>query len=163
MPAQKPGGPYQDFKGYGRWRMDEKCWNSWQDHSLHFLEMALRTDKRGVLANPDGYGKKIGHCGDTIEFFLTLGVDGERIQSAMMKTDACIDTVACANAVAFMVEGKTPDEALEITPETVMDYLETLSTEKEHCAEFALGAFQRALINLLEVKRNPWKKFYQCQ
>jgi nitrogen fixation NifU-like protein len=30
----------------------------WQDHSLTFLEMAFRTDRRERLDKPDGYGKK---------------------------------------------------------------------------------------------------------
>jgi len=29
----------------------------WQDHSMHYLEMAYRRDKRGRLEKPDGYAK----------------------------------------------------------------------------------------------------------
>jgi nitrogen fixation NifU-like protein len=141
--------------------MDEKSWDFWQHHSLHYLEMALRTDKRSRLSNPDGYGKKVGDCGDTIEFFLMA--DDDRIRSVSMETDGCIDTVACANTIAYMAEGKSVEEAWEITPDSVVSYLETLAPPQEHCAELAIGAFYLALANVAEVKRNPWKKFYQNQ
>ena len=39
-------------------------------HSLKFIEMALSTDRIERLADPDGYGKRTGGCGDTAEFFL---------------------------------------------------------------------------------------------
>ncbi len=53
------------------------------------------------------------------------------------------------------------EEAWEITPENVIDYLETLPYEKNHCAELAIGAFCLALSNYREVKKNPWKKAYR--
>ena len=36
--------------------MDQASMNFWQNHSLQFLEMAVRTDRRQVLKNADGYG-----------------------------------------------------------------------------------------------------------
>ncbi len=142
--------------------MDEKAMNFWQDHSIRFLESAFRMDKRGRVSNPDGYGRIVSDdCGDTVEYFLV--VRNGRIESASMETDACLDTVACANAVACLAEGKTVQNAWEITPDTVREYLETLPPSKTHCAELALKAFYSALANLAEVRRNPWKKFYQNQ
>ena len=44
----------------------------WQNHSLHYLEMAFRSDKRETIDHPDGYGKRTGQCGDTVEIFLTV-------------------------------------------------------------------------------------------
>ena len=41
----------------------------WQTHSMKFLESAFRSDRQETLAHADGRGKKIGDCGDTIEFF----------------------------------------------------------------------------------------------
>ncbi len=50
--------------------MEKSEFDFWQDHSLHYLEMAFRTDKREIINNPDGYGKRTGSCGDTVEIFL---------------------------------------------------------------------------------------------
>ena len=50
--------------------MTAKEFDFWQDHSLHYLEMAFRHDRRERLQNPDGYGKRTEECGDTVEMFL---------------------------------------------------------------------------------------------
>lgn len=130
-----------------------------QDHSAHYLEMALRTDKREIVRNPDGYGKKTGTCGDTVEIFLT--VRRGCIQSVSFDTDGCINTNACCNTLAFLAEGKTIDRAWGIRPEDVVDYLETLPADGTHCAELTVSAFYLALTNYRELKKSPWKKLYR--
>lgn len=139
--------------------MDQKKFDFWQDHSLHYLEMAFRNDRREIVKHPDGYGKRTGDCGDTVEMYLSIR--NGRIQSVSYETDGCMSTNACANAVAELIEGKDVGSAWELTPEDVMKYLETLPPENTHCAELAVGAMYRALRNFLEFKRDPWKKLYQ--
>ena len=138
--------------------MEPRKFNFWQDHSLHYLEMAFRTDRREIVKHPDGYGKRTGDCGDTVEIYLSI-CNG-RIQSVSYETDGCLSTNACANTVAELIEGKDVGSAWELTPEDVMKYLETLPSENTHCAELAIGAMYRALRNFLEFKRDPWKKLY---
>lgn len=133
--------------------MAEKKFDFWQDHSRNFLEMAFRTDRHERLERPDGYGKNTGTCGDMVEMFLTLL--GMRINSVSFITNGCMNTNACANTVAQLVEGKRLEEAWEITPEDVIDYLETLPEENAHCAELAVGALYLALA---KAKRNPLVK-----
>jgi len=123
--------------------MEEKAQNFWQDHSIRFLEMAFRADKREVLENPDGHGKRTGDCGDTVEIFLM--VNGGTVKTASFEADGCMNTVACANTVVQMVEGKRLDEAWDVTPEKVVEYLETLPSAENHCAELAVGALYLAL------------------
>lgn len=139
--------------------MNENNYNFWQDHSLHYLEMAFRSDKQESIDHPDGYGKRTGQCGDTIEFFLA--VHNGRIRSVAFDTDGCMNTNACANTVAHLAEGKTIEHAWEISTEDVINYLETLPPMETHCAELAVGAFYLALANLHELERNSWKKPYQ--
>jgi hypothetical protein len=38
----------------------------WQDHSLRYLEMAFRTDRREIIERPDGYGRRTGVCGRSL-------------------------------------------------------------------------------------------------
>ena len=115
-------------------------------------------DKHRIVKDPDGYGKRTGECGDTVEMFLI--VRKNRIHSVSFITDGCINTHACANCVAFLAEGKSIAEAWEITPEKVIDFLETLPEENTHCAELAVGAFYLALVNFQEFKHAPWKRLY---
>jgi nitrogen fixation NifU-like protein len=130
---------------------------SWEP-SVHYIEMATQMDKRRIIKDPDGYGKRIGKCGDTVEMFLI--VRKNRIHSVSFITDGCINTHACANTVVFLAEGKTVAEAWEITPEKVIDFLETLPEEHTHCAELSVGAFYLALVNFQEFKHAPWKRLY---
>ena len=139
--------------------MNEKKFDFFQDHSRNYLEMALRTDRLEMMKAPDGYGKRTGECGDTVELFVR--VEGNIIQSISFLVDGCINTTACCNTVAQLVEGKGVEDAWEISPEAVIDYLETLPPEHVHCAELSVGALYQALSNCQEIKRAPWKKMYQ--
>ena len=140
--------------------MTEGKFDFWRDHSLHYLEMAFRYDRRERLQKADGYGKHTGECGDVVEMFL--GIKDSRVQSVSFDTNGCINTNACGNTVSHLSEGKTIEEAWEITPEDVVEFLETLPQENYHCADLAVGAFYLALANYQELQRNPWKKPYQC-
>ena len=53
------------------------------------------------------------------------------------------------------------DEAWEITPETVANFLETLPADHYHCAELAVGTLYLALSDTRENQRSPWKKMYR--
>jgi nitrogen fixation NifU-like protein len=138
--------------------MEEKGQRFWQEHSEHFLEMALRNDKREILKNPDGHGSRTGECGDTVEIFLS--VRNGNIMNASFEANGCLNTVACANTVIQMVEGKSLEEAWDVTPEDVVDYLETLPSHENHCAQLAVGALYLALSDAREKGRQPWKKLY---
>ena len=131
----------------------------WQDHSLIFLEMAFRNDRRERLDKPDGYGKKVGDCGDTVEFFIIL--DGETISSLSYDINGCLNTNACCNAVVSLIDGKSVDEAWEVTPEQVADTLQSLPHDHFHCAELVVGTLYLALANARENRRSPWKKMYR--
>ena len=65
--------------------MIEKNFDFWRDHSLHYLEMAFRYDKRERLQHPDGYGKRTGECQDTVEIFL--GIQNGCIRSVTFDTE----------------------------------------------------------------------------
>lgn len=120
----------------------------WSDHSLEYLEMALRQDYRERIDNPDGHGKRTGECSDTVEFFLmqTNGV----LTTVAYDIDGCMNTNACANTVVEMAMGKSIDSAWEISEQDVLGYLKTLPAHDTHCAELAVGAFYLALKNLTD-------------
>lgn len=130
-----------------------------QNHSLVFLEMAFRSDRRERLAKPDGYGKKTGDCGDTVEFFLILR--GDTIRTLAYDINGCLNTNACCNAVIELVEGKTLEAAWEITPEHLAEYLETLPADHFHCAELVVGTLYLTLSDAVSHQRAPWKKMYR--
>ena len=138
--------------------MTQKNFDFWQTHSRQYLEMAFRSDRRGAIAHPDGYGKRTGVCADTVEIYLSIR--NGHIQSVTYETNGCLNTNACANTVAELIEGKDVEAAWELTPEDVIEYLKTLPSENTHCAELAVGALYLALRNFQENQREPWKKVY---
>lgn len=141
--------------------MDQNAVEFFRDHSVNFLEMALKSDKFEKIEHPDGYGKHSRECGDTLEIFL-LARNGD-IRSASFYTEGCIYTVACANTMIGMIEGKPVTNAWTITPQHLVDFLETLPQKERHCAELAVKALKAALLDLKETERQPWIKFYKKQ
>jgi nitrogen fixation NifU-like protein len=128
------------------------------NYSLKFLEAAFCTEHRGIIKNPDGYGIRTGDCGDTIEIFLS--VQDNIIRAVSFEIDGCMNTAACANAIVGLAEGKTVEDAWQISPEQVAQYLETLPEDHFHCAELATGALYLALSDYRKIQGNIWKKAY---
>ena len=141
--------------------MDANTLDFLDHHSPEFIEMAYDYSRMEKITEPDAYGKRTGDCGDTIEMFLQISPD-ETIEHVSINVDGCINTVATANTVAIMTEGKHIDVAWDIiTPEKIFDYLKTLEKDHFHCAELAVGAFFLALTNYRQLKNKSWKKSYQ--
>jgi nitrogen fixation NifU-like protein len=120
-----------------------KDFDFWKDHSDTFLTMAYLWERRTAVNDPDGYGKKTGDCGDTIEMFLSIR--DETLQSLNFMLEGCMNTNACSNALAMLAEGKDLSRCWEIGPRDIIDYLETLPADHYHCAELAVGTFYLAL------------------
>ncbi len=121
-----------------------KEFDFWNDHSRNFLEMAFRTDRQIVLHNHPNTGMHKGGCGDMVEIYLDID-SSNMIKNISYNIEGCINTNACTNAICSIAEGKHIDEAWEITPERVIDFLETLPVENHHCAKLAVGALYKAL------------------
>lgn len=127
-----------------------------QSHSMKYLEMAFRTDRMEPLDRVDGQAERTGVCGDSIAMFVA--VSGDRVAAVRFTVNGCLNTVACANAVGELAEGRPLDEAWEIRPEDVAALLESLPEDHFHCAELAVGAFYRALA---DARRHGWKGAYR--
>ncbi len=115
----------------------------WEEHSLNFVEMTYSMDKRGRIENPDGYGKRTGQCGDTVEIFLTI--ENGTVTRAMFDIDGCQYTNATGNTAVHLIEGKSVKDAWNVTVEEAIIFLGSLPADHYHCAELAMGAAYLAL------------------
>ncbi len=115
----------------------------WQDHSEQFLGMAYLYDRREKMENPDGCASKTGDCGDSITMYLQI--IEERVEKLTFELDGCINTNACCNVVAELIEGKPLESCWLITPGDIIEYLKTLPADHHHCAELAVGTLYLAL------------------
>jgi len=115
----------------------------WQDHSEEFLVNAYLYERRQRMKNPDGTASKTGDCGDTVTVYIS--VDFGRVDRLTFELDGCMNTNACCNCLAEMVEGKAVDTCWDISPQSIIEYLKTLPEDHHHCAELAVGTFYLAL------------------
>jgi nitrogen fixation NifU-like protein len=97
------------------------------------------------MSEPDARGIVLGWCGDTMEIYLRL--DGKKIQEVTFMTDGCGPTVACGSKLTTMVQGRSLADADEILPEDLLEALDGLPEEHVHCADLAVNALRKALVD----------------
>jgi len=72
---------------------------------------------------------------------------GDNISEATFLTDGCGATLACGSVVTELVRGKSGYEALKITVQDVIGYLDGLPASHVHCAVLAVQALHDAIKN----------------
>jgi len=102
----------------------------------------------GDMENPDGTGH-VGNpiCGDIMELYIK--VDNDIITDAKFKTFGCGAAIATSSMVTEIVKGKTIDEALKISNQTVTEALGGLPAVKMHCSVLAEEALRSAIDDYL--------------
>jgi nitrogen fixation NifU-like protein len=123
------------------------------------IEHSMNPKNLGDIEDADGCGRVTGPCGDTMSIWLK--VNGGTITDTGFLTDGCGTTVASASMITEMAKGKSVNEALKISQQDVLDALEGLPEESEHCALLASNTLKEAIKNYLDIKREPWKKAYR--
>jgi len=124
----------------------EKKFDFWNDHSLEFLEMSMKRDFQERVENPDGFGKQIRKCGDTIEIFIIQ--DQGVLKSISYELKGCLFSHACVNTIIHFCAGHPVQAARQISKSDIISFLKTLPKEEDHCAHHALKAFHKALDSL---------------
>jgi nitrogen fixation NifU-like protein len=106
----------------------------------------------GEIENPDGVGE-VGNplCGDMMTFYIK--VDEGRLSEVKYKTFGCGAAIAVSSMISEMAVGRTLEEAMEITRESVADRLGGLPEQKMHCSNLGADALHKALEDFLENKR----------
>lgn len=112
------------------------------------LEYGTKSPNMGPMAEPDGYAKVTGPCGDTVEMFLRINKG--RIEEARYTTDGCVSSRAACSAATLLVKGKTVPSGQLINPDEILDHLNGLPEESVHCAKLASITLQEAVKNLKE-------------
>ena len=105
----------------------------------------------GFIENPDATGQVKGSCNDTMR--IDLSIKNNVIQNACFWTDGCGASIACGNMLTSMIKGKNIEELDGICNEQLLDALDGLPKEHQHCAKLAVDTFHSALKHL-EKKRN---------
>ena len=98
----------------------------------------------GALEDATHVGRE-GQPGVGNYLVMYLKVEGGRIAKATFQTYGCVGAIACGSELTEMLIGRSPEEALTITPEALLKSLGGLPLGKEHCAGLAIGALRNAL------------------
>lgn len=98
----------------------------------------------GEIEEADGVGT-VGNpvCGDLMTIYIK--VKDNIIEDIKFKTFGCGAAIATSSMVTEMAQGKTIEEALEITRNDVADELEGLPPVKMHCSNLAADALHAAI------------------
>lgn len=100
----------------------------------------------GEIPDADGMGE-LGNavCGDAMKIYIK--VKDNKIVDAKFQTFGCGAAIAVSSMVTEMVKGKTLEEALAISKETVADALDGLPAQKQHCSNLGADALHKAIEN----------------
>ncbi|MDD5190042.1 MAG: iron-sulfur cluster assembly scaffold protein, partial [Dehalococcoidales bacterium] len=92
----------------------------------------------------DGIGEEGNPvCGDMMTFYIK--VKDNRLEDVKFKTFGCGAAIAVSSMVSEMAKGKTIEEVLKITPQSVADMLEGLPKNKFHCSNLGAQALHKAI------------------
>jgi len=99
----------------------------------------------GEIENADGVGEEGNPtCGDAMKIFIKVDDKGV-ITDVKFKTFGCGAAIAVSSMVTEMAIGKTIDEALAITKESVASELDGLPPQKMHCSNLGADALHKAI------------------
>lgn len=109
----------------------------------------------GEVENPDGFGEHGSIvCGDALRFTFRVerhSTDPTKdvITEARYLTFGCTSAIAASEALCALIEqGRfTPIEALKITNEDIVKYLNGLPRQKIHCSVMGAEALESAVFN----------------
>jgi len=123
------------------------------------ISHAMNPRNLGEMDNADGFARKTGPCGDTMEIWLR--VKNGTITQANFMTDGCGTSIASGSMVTEMARGRNVTEARQITQQDILKALGGLPEESEHCALLAANTLKAAIKDSLDMSREPWKKAYR--
>jgi len=98
----------------------------------------------GVIKEADGTGQ-VGNpvCGDMMTF--TIKVKDNKLEDVKFQTFGCGAAIAVSSIVSEMAMGKTLEEAMKITNESVAKELGGLPKNKLHCSNLGADALHAAI------------------
>ena len=148
---------------------------SWEySDKVKELFMTAITDKEkshfGKIENADGKGRYGSiACGDAMVFYFRVeksDLDPRKdiIVETKYKTFGCTSAIASSEALCLMLEEQrlTPEEALKISNQDIVDFLGGMPTQKIHCSVMGTEVLKVAIcdwalkrgLSLAELKNN---------
>ena len=98
----------------------------------------------GSMENPSGVGE-VGNakCGDIMRIYLKI--ENDIIVDVKFETFGCGSAIASSSMATELIKGKPVSQALTLTNQAVVEALDGLPAQKEHCSVLAEEAIKLAL------------------
>ncbi len=109
---------------------------------------AMAPRSYGSLDDFHGNARITGPCGDTMEFWLTVN-DG-KVERVSFITTGCGPSLASGSMTTTLAEGKSIGDVMALRQKDVLDALEGLPKESEHCALLAVNTLRAACEDCLK-------------
>ena len=98
----------------------------------------------GEVINPD-VSVQIDNpvCGDVLK--LTVKINRGRIDEIRFLAQGCVPSMACASLLSEMVQGKTLDEARQLSQEKLIEAAGGLPQASRHASHLAIDALREVI------------------
>ena len=119
-------------------------------YSDKVIDHFLNPRNVGEIEDASGVGT-VGNakCGDMMRLYMKINEE-QVIIDCKFKTYGCGAAVASSSMATEMIKGKTVAEAMKLTNKAVMEALDGLPPEKEHCSLLAEETLHAALWDYAE-------------
>jgi len=122
------------------------------------VDLMMNPKNIGHIPDASIHSSVSGVCGDNMEMWLKIR--DEVIEDASFCTNGCGATIACGGMATELAKGKTTGEALMIGADTIVEKLGGLPEDHIHCAGLASLTLKKAIIEYINLGKEPWKKAY---
>lgn len=110
----------------------------------------------GNIKDADGIGEEGNPiCGDIMKLYIK--VDNNKISDIKFETLGCGAAIATSSMITLIAKGKTLEEAMKITRQSVADELGGLPPVKMHCSNLAADALHKAIEDYYSKHKNQSK------
>jgi nitrogen fixation NifU-like protein len=123
-----------------------------QTYSKEVIHEYRNPSNFGILDNPDAIAEIKGPCGDTMK--ISLKIERLKIKQAFFWTDGCGATIACGSMLTKILNGKTLQEANDISSSQLIKVLGDLPIEHHHCTILSINTLQKAIKEYYKRNKN---------
>lgn len=113
-------------------------------YSQKVIDHFKNPHNQGSIADADAIGQEGNPvCGDIMKIYLKI--NNNIIEDIKFETLGCAAAIAVSSALTDIAKGKTLDEALLLTKDTIVEDLGGLPAPKVHCSMLGVEALHSAI------------------
>ncbi len=115
-------------------------------YSTKVFDHFFNPRNNGVLENANGIGE-IGDpdCGDHLKVYVRI--EDDIVKDISFQIKGCPAAIACASAMTELVRGKPLAQAMLVSDDQIIDYIDGLPEFKVHCSALGASGFRVAVMD----------------